>query len=70
MPSSEDPPTLSYETLVLLRRVLFAQQLSVGDEGFRSTAQRVLTALDELDHVMSAHAEAELPSANSATVSP
>lgn len=40
---------MTLSTLLLLRRVLVAQQLHVGDDGFRDAARAVLAALDELD---------------------
>lgn len=41
-------------TLLLLRQVLSAQQLHVGDDGFRESARAVLVALDELDGAVEA----------------
>lgn len=40
---------MTLETLLLLRQVLTAQQMSVGSEDFRTAAKAVMTALDELD---------------------
>jgi len=45
---------VSLETLLLLRRCLHAQQLSVGDPAFPVTARQVLAALDELDQAIAA----------------
>lgn len=51
---SDTPPALSRNTLVLLHRVLSAQQLAVGDEDFKATARQVITALDELEAAIEA----------------
>lgn len=43
---------MTLATLVLLRDLLRAQQLSVGAEDFAPTARAVLVALDELDEAI------------------
>lgn len=43
---------LSPGTLQLLRDLLAAQTLPVGDPAFRATAERVMVALDELDKAL------------------
>jgi len=49
-------------TLLLLRQVLQAQQLVVGDPAFRDSARSVLVALDELDQAIAeAEARGEKP---------
>lgn len=40
---------MTLDTLLLLRRCLHAQQMTVGDPSFTATARQVLAALDELD---------------------
>ena len=40
---------MTLDTLLLLRRCLHGQQLTVGDPTFAATATAVLTALEELD---------------------
>ncbi len=52
---------LSLDTLVLLRDVLAAQQLAAGSPDFAVTAQKVITALDELDIAIEAASERSGP---------
>ena len=43
---------MTTETLILLRRVLAGQQLSVGDPEFEATAAAAAAALAELDQAI------------------
>jgi len=43
---------MTLETLLLLRRCLHAQQMTVGDPAFPDMARQVLAALAELDEAI------------------
>lgn len=43
---------MTLETLLLLQRCLYAQQMNVGDPSFRDTAKSVLKAMEELDEAI------------------
>lgn len=47
---------MTLETLLLLRRVLAAQQLNVGDPEFTATATAAAAALAEIDDAITAAA--------------
>lgn len=48
---------MSLETLLLLRQVLHAQQMVVGDPEFKIMALRVLKATEELEDAIKAATE-------------